>query len=397
MPARSRSAVIWSVGLALLTYGGLAVASGLDRMSATSPELARLVPAPFAAQALRIEARDLLDRGQPQRALTTAQTALARSPLDPESPALLGLARLQTGDDRAAERAFVVAGKLGWRVPSVQAYWMDRALASSDYKVAAMRLDAMLRQRPDRVDERRLLDPMERNPAGQEALAARMAAAPAWLATYSTRVTGLDRGRLLQRAMVMEALARRGLAVGCEAASPMVEALVDKDAVEVAGAVWRRHCPDAASGLVHDPDFATARIDQDRSQFAWTFLGHSDIGLVLEPAERHGLRQLAIESASAQPRLVLRQLILLDPGTYRLTWRTGAPADSAIMASLSCSPGDRDWLPAYREDNGLMRADVTIDGSCAARWLGFAIAARGRATLGEIALRPTGQADPARR
>jgi hypothetical protein len=384
--------LILGLGLAVLAYGGLATASGLDRMSATRPDLATRVPAPFAAQALRIEARRLLDQGQSHQAQAVAEAALTRAPLDPESPALLGLARLTSGDDRAAERAFTVAGKLGWRVPSTQAYWLDRALAANDYPVAAMRLDALLRQRPALLDERRLLDPLERNPAGQEALAARMSAGPGWLGAYSSRVAGLDRGRLLQRAGVLEALARRGVAVGCEPVSQLVEALVNSGAVEQANATWRHHCPGAAAGFIHDPRFASARIDQDRSQFAWTFLGHGDVSLVLEPGEQPGTRRLAIESSAAVPRLVVRQLVLLEPGPYRLTWRTQGAGDDGVLASLTCSPNGGEWLPARRSSAGRMSADAVLDGSCPARWLGFAIASSGKATLGDVTLERLAQA-----
>lgn len=384
--------MVSGVGLALLVYGGLATASALDRISAIRPALTSRVPAPFAAQALRIEARNLLDTGQPQRALKVAEAALARAPLDPESPALLGLARLQTGDDRAAERAFVVAGKLGWRIPSTQAYWLDRALAANDYTVAAMRLDALLRQRPALVDERSLLDPLERNPAGQEALAARLLARPGWLAAYLSRVAGLDRGRLLQRATVMEALAQRGVAAGCESVAPLVAALIDNAAVVEAHAVWRRHCPGASAGLVHDPRLAGATIDQDRSQFAWVFLGHADVSLVLESAAQPGARQLSIDSTAASPRLVVRQLVLLRPGSYRLSWRSAEPADGRIVAGLSCSPNLGEWLTGRTAEDGRQAVDVAVDDSCAARWLGFAIAAPGHATLGEISLQQLDQA-----
>jgi hypothetical protein len=383
------------IGLTLgyLAYAVLALGSGLDRMSRGQPDLAPLVPGIVAAQAQRSQALAALNAGNAVLALDAAEAAVAAAPLDPESPALLGMARLMAGNRAGAEPAFVVAGRLGWRVPSVQAYWLERALAAGDYRVAALRLDAMLRQQPALVDERRLLGPLERSQQGRAALAVRIVTGPGWLDAYTQRVNGLDKEALLLRALVLGEVARRGAAVGCDRAGPLVEALVAADGIAEAAALWRAHCPGASGSLVYDPQFAKAEIEQDRNQFAWTFIGHSDVSALLEPGPHSPARQVALESTATVPRLALRQLVLLGPGRYQLSWRSPAVDGAAtpVLASLSCSPNGGAWLPAsYDEGSERWASEVAIDAACRARWLGFGIAAQGKATLGEIALERVG-------
>lgn len=373
----------------------LALGSGLDRIAQARPALAPHVPAPFASQALRSAGREALARGDAAASLKLGKAAVVDAPVEPESTALLGMARLAAGDRSGGERAFRVAGQLGWRVPYTQAYWMDRALAVGDYRVAAMRLDAMLRQQPELLANRALLDPLEQAPAGRAALAERLMTAPGWLVPYSTQVTGLARDVLLQRAQVLGEVARRGGSTGCEAIAPLVEQLVDAQAVAEGSALWRQHCPGATQTMVHDGNFVAAMLEQDRSQFTWTFIGQGDASALFEPAPNPPAKLLAIDSTALYPRLIARQLVLAGPGRYRLTWLAigadGGPSDLAL-AAFACTPDPKDWLSA-RFDATRHRwiAEFTIDGSCAARWLGFGIAPRpGNVKLGQIALERIG-------
>jgi hypothetical protein len=387
----SQRIVAFAGALVCLGYGALALGSGLDRMSLARPALAARVPAPFASQALRSEGAVLIEQGQAQAALTKGEAAVRDAPLDPASTALLGIARFRTGDSPGAERAFRIAGQLGWREQFTQTYWMGRALEIGDWRIAALRLDALLRQRPELLAERRLLDPVETSPAGRAALADRILSGPGWLRSYTSALTDVPRPVLLLRAQVLgEAAARKGL-LGCETVAPLVERLVGAAAELAAATLWRQHCPGAAAALIYDGQFATASLQQNRSQFAWTFIGNSDTNLLLEPAGEGKAQRLAVQTTSTKPREIARQMVLIAPGVYRLSWRAeesgGAPSE-LVAAALSCAQIPKEWLTAqFDKSAGRWIATVPVGSDCKSHWLSFGVSGRsGTARLSDIRL-----------
>jgi hypothetical protein len=360
-------------------------------MSLRQPELAARVPAPFASQALRSEGVQLIDRGEARAALARGEAAVRDAPLDPGSTALLGIARFRLGDAPGAERAFRIAGQLGWREQFTQTYWMARALEVGDWRIAALRLDALLRQSPELLAERRLIDPIESSPAGRAALAERILAAPGWLRPYTSLFTDVPRPVLLQRAQVLGAVAARKGLLGCETVAPLVERLVQEAAEIEAATLWRQHCPGAAATLVYDGQFAAASLQQDRSQFAWTFVGQSDANLLLEPVGEDGAKRLVVETTASRPRQIARQMVLVPPGAYRLSWSGTEPAGAAgepVAAAFSCAQVTSDWLPAsFDTAAGRWVADVTVDNACKTHWLSFGVTGRsGEAHIGAVRL-----------
>ena len=93
----------WAVriggSLALVGFGVLAAASGIDRMSLYAPALGRLVPGPLQAQAARSTAALAITRGQSEAAIAAARKAVAADPVDPAS----------TGSAATALRAAAIA------------------------------------------------------------------------------------------------------------------------------------------------------------------------------------------------------------------------------------------------------------------------------------------------
>jgi len=361
--------------LACLGYSALALGSGIDRISAQSPGLAASVPAFFASEALRARGGQALAAGQAREAATLGLAAIDDAPTDPQSTAMLGAGRLASGDRGGAEVAFRVAGKLGWRVPVTQGYWMNRALAAGDYEIAAMRLDALLRQQPALHRQRALLDPMERNPAGRSALIERMKAAPAWLTKYAGDVYDLPADVMLQRVSVLTEAAQDGLVLGCPTIAPSINRLAMLKLFREGSRLWRRHCPAARSGLVGDGRFAMVQPGEQASAFAWELLGNNGLTLAFVQSPARPGKRLIIEGSAATVRPVLSQLLALGPGRYTLSWRSGDSQDRpspALLAALPCQGDAPQWL-APRLDRASMRwrAAVTVDASCAAQVLMF--------------------------
>jgi hypothetical protein len=250
---KPRAAVIATAVLLCLVYTGLVWGNGLDRLSETRPELASKVPPLFVSAALRVAGAQALSDNNTRSTMMIGEKAVRDAPADPQSAAVLGAGLLGSGDLRRADQAFRVAGQLGWRVPITQNYWMSKALAVSDYRSAALRLDALGRQQPALLAEHQLLDPMERNPAGRAALIQRMALYPNWLANY-VAIDGSSKAEaLLQRSVVLEEAGQASVVLGCVLIAPMVRQLVALKLSDEAARLWQAQCPAKDRDLVTDP------------------------------------------------------------------------------------------------------------------------------------------------
>ena len=244
---------IATIALLSLAYTGLVLGNGFDRLSATRPDLATKVPSQFASEALRVAGAQAFSDGNALSTVTIGEKAVRDSPTDPQSAAILGAGLLGSGNLKRADRAFRVAGRLGWRVPITQNYWMSKALAVSDYQSAALRLDALGRQQPALLTYHQLLDPMERNPAGRAALIQRLALHPDWLANYVAIDSSFSGDALLQRSVVLEEAGQAGVVLGCEPIAPMVRRLVTLKFADEAARLWQAQCPAKERALVAYP------------------------------------------------------------------------------------------------------------------------------------------------
>jgi len=374
-PSQALQRVI--VVLFCLVGSGLAIASGLDRESADRASLSRYVPAVLGAESLRVRASMALDSGDYRTAGALAKSLVLAAPVEPESTAILGATRLAAGDGPQAQQAFLVAGRLGWRTPITQLYWMQEALAVNDYRVSALRLDALLRQQPDLVSSRDLMAPLEETPAGRAALAERLRADPPWLTPYTHDTWQLSPAVLDLRADVLDLLASEGRPLGCKGAGPLTTALVNSGQIPRASAMWHRHCSEGQGGLLADADFKRMQVHGADSPFDWAVISDSDVSLSLDTDSAVSGRQLILATSASFPRRILSQLVVLAPGRYGLSWQAhtddGAPSER-IVATAGCTPDSQDWLPSSWDPvRRRYSATFSVDQSCPSRWLVFAI------------------------
>ena len=375
----------------LLLFAGLAAGSAADRLSAGNPALASKVPALFASEALRTLGAQALSDGKALDAAEIGERAIRNAPTDPQSTALFGAGKLAAGNRSLADRAFRVAGQLGWRVPITQSYWMSKALADGKYDIAALRLDALLRQQPALLRQRQLIDPMERNPAGQAAMIARMRLNPAWLRFYADDVYDLPADIVLQRAAVLDQAARGGLVLGCDRIALLASRLVYVGQPKAGSGMWRQHCPAAGTALVSDERLTTLDITAKPTPFGWTLVGNGEMLLAVVPSGDGRGKRLLIDATADVSRTVLTQLVVLDSGRYLLSWRAGnsrGQASDHVLAALAC-PGEMPvWaIPVLDRASGLWRAEMAVDVHCPAQLLTFGAAPRsGQVWLEQISL-----------
>ena len=355
------------VALAAITgFAALAITNGLDRAATTNPDLARHVPALLASEAWRARAATALGAGQFAEARSAAAAAVAADPIDPRSTALLGAAQLGAGEAVRADRSFRVAARFGWRDPLTQLYFMNAAFQAGQPRLAALRLDAVLRQAPKFALRDQLLGQFEASAPGRAALAERLALRPAWTEEFLGEGNNLPLGALQSRAAIVAAVP--GPRWGCDRVAPLVTRLVLRGGAGEAKALWQAHCPDAAAGIA-DPHFAAAVRTRDPVAFEWNLVGSGDISAMAARPGGSGLLA-RLSGPSAQP--VAWQMLVLRPGRYRLSWSAVSAdraADSAFV-TLSCSRDQRQPLAATSSDGkGRFVADVSIDSACPGRFL----------------------------
>ncbi|MBC2664455.1 hypothetical protein H7F51_02860 [Novosphingobium flavum] len=377
---------------ASLVVSALAIVSGIDRETRARPDLAASLPLQFGPNAQAALAHGRLAENDFGAARGHAEAAVLSAPIEPDSTALLGAARAGSGDLAGAERAFLVAGRLGWRTPITQFYWMQGALDVGDERVAALRLDAILRADPALVGNRNLLAPLEASEAGREALSVQLRAAPDWLERYGGDVDALTLPEAAIRADVLGRLARSGHPLGCVAAGPLTRRLVYLGDIALGNDFWRRHCPGRSGSLIADRTFGDLQVNQPASPFDWTVIGDSDVSVTVDPAGA-GQQRLLLASSASFPRKILMQLIVPPPGNYRLSWSAtvagGAPRDR-IVATVSCRPDAQDWLtPALDPASKRYFVDLSVDASCTGRWIGFGLLPGNDAvSFGSVDFRP---------
>ena len=392
MPETTQSGPMNRVGKALAVTGLVLLAlasllSGSDRQSKDFPTSPSLVGWPYDTGAARAKAILAFVKTGPGSAIGYARRSILTDPLSVQAVSILGRSELYAGHPDQATKAFEVAGQLGWRDPMTQIYWLDQAMISSDYRVAAERLDALLRQAPDDENGPKFLAIVSENPEGRSALANRLKLNPGWAETYVTDVKELQPEQLIQRVDVIQ---RTGSGIwDCRASTPIVQQLIASKMLAEAQSVWRLACP-SSSSLVYDGSFEQVDTTKTTAGFDWVLSNRGDAEIALgQDSKGHRVLSMAVNASIALP--IVRQLLVLKPGSYRLTWRmpdTGANEARAMRVSLSCesdyakaAPGATD--PAHV--SGFVH-DFIVDGQCPAPQLIFWLAPQAQVRLDDVAL-----------
>lgn len=366
---RSRAATLAALA-GFAAFVALALGSGLDRLSAGRPALVGLVPTDLQSASLRSEAAAALQRGEARAALTLAERAVYDAPLDPHSTALLAAARRALGDNPGANRAARFAAGLGWRVPYSQTYALGMALSAGDYRMAALRLDALLRQDPRLIGNQKLFDPFEQSALGRVVLAERLASGAPWARRYAMALDGLAPAIIAQRSAVLFAMGPQRASLGCVPIGPMTARLVTLNQVPDARALLRQHCAEAARDGIVDKEFARAVLTQTDSEFSWVFPGQAAVTAGIEPASSSTGKSVIADSDAPRPVIFARQRTVLEPGSYILSWSASGSAGALIM--LGCQSDPQDFTePGFDSRSQRWSARLDLEHDCAP-WIGFA-------------------------
>lgn len=355
---------------AVAVFTVLALGNGLDRAAARNPALAAWVPAPLRAEAWRAEAAVRLRAGDMQAALAAAHQAVQSDPVDPRSAALLGAGQLGAGRRADADRTFRVAAGFGWRDPLTQLYFMNVALSAGQPRLAALRLDAVLRQAPELPVRDMLIAQFAGLPDRRAALAERLALRPPWSDAFVRQVGQVPLPDLVARAELIGGLARP--AWGCDAIAPLTARLIQAGGVVQAQRLWLAHCPTASTGVA-DPRFTARIAGRAPIPFEWNLPGSGDVSAAPAWQTGTGTSGLVAQVSGASPQPVAWQLLVLAPGRYRLSWTAEARSGAARGAelSLTCNPLGRSRILGAPVPGGRARfaAVMTVDAACPGHYL----------------------------
>ncbi len=378
----------YAAGAALVALGVLAALSGTDRIAIDTMRSPSVQGWPYDNGASRSRAAQVLIGNGPASAVHHIQRAIATDPLDARVVGLLGRAWLLAGQDAPAEAAFRVAGELGWRDPNTQIYWMSKALQVGDAKVAAERLDALLRQFPNFEQRDRLIEALFKNPDGKSELAKRLKLVPAWTEVFTNPPKELPPAHIIERGEVLQ-LVGQGV-IECGKVARLVNQLITLDKLREATALWRTGCLGSAS-LIYDGGFERIDTTQRTSGFDWQLSGRGDVDVHLEePTPGNRRLQATVNAANTVP--ILGQLVVLAPGRYRLSWRmpeTDAQAARALSIALDCKGSLAKAVqgqPADGKDG--FAVDFTADTACAASSLRFWLRPKVSVRLDDVRLAP---------
>ncbi len=365
---------------AIALFAGAATVSGLDRASEVRPGLAPWVPQPFRVNAARALAKQQLTDNRPAVAIVEARRSLERDPADARSLGLYGAGLLVSGQLASARSVFTVSGKMGWREPLTQLYWMSIAFNERNFRVASQRLDAILRQAPDYPGHEQLLAEFEGYPDGRDQLAMRLADNPAWRAPYFAQSYAVSPSSQVLRADVARRLAQDRRVRDCPLVAPLTLSLAAVREFASARLVWQEHCRHPDDGdLLADGGFSRANPVKPATAFDWSWSDDGAIGMILGPVQGWSGQALTIESTSPRETGFAIQTLVLPAGTYAATWRArdASGATSAdVGLSVTCdSAKPQNWEKTLRDPRtGQWEARFTVPAGCPAQWLSLRIA-----------------------
>lgn len=369
--------VRWAAATLAGAYALLALVVGADRGETAGKVLPAAIPSALRVNAQLADLRSALGRNDNASAVEYGREAIRNVPLDPRRLGLYATALSRKGQGEQAYQVFLTAGKMGWRDPITQYFWMQTAMALNDGPIAALRLDGMLRTWPSFASNAELTAPFEANPQFGDALIARIKAQPEWVRDYVASTRLLEGQRLANRLGLLHRLADSGMKVGCAQIAQVVEPLARSGLINDAFNLWRDHCDDKPAGAIMDGNFDAYSPDYEETvPFRWRVPASGDLN-VEGQRQKAGGKFLTMRNVSPMPMVAASQIAMVESGIYRITWMAkdeDGNTSNALTPQLWCSDAS-EILPTKSTalPGGRWQADLRIGQTCKAWTLQFTL------------------------
>lgn len=386
---RSRADSLWPVGLAVgLIWLGWQVA--LVPLTARAPTEHAVRLAPGSADVLSRAAEVEAQAGDMEDAAYLARLSLARAPFDVPALRVLALAEADAGRLERADELMTLAGNWSLRDSAAHSWLIESRLRQGDYASAFAHADTLVRRRAD-------LRPLvfnlfstaaELDPRAGAYLVSELAGSPSWRAEYLES--------LYRRPNGLQLLA--GLALGLESSEApfsdaelqtLYQALYAGRRIPGLKAVRESLDRPASDSILVNGEFADG---ESILPFGWDLGVGPGISVgLLNDDQKPELTALRVIHDARNGQDLASQLVLMGPGTYRLSgrqrlesgegratfaWRVQCLETSEIIAEVRFDlerEGGADWVPFQT------RVVVPAEG-CSAQVVKLVPASTGRRT-----------------
>lgn len=298
----------------------------------------------------------------PRRAFTDVADAALKAPLAPEPYLVRGVQAQLDGQDAIARAAFLAAEKRDPRSLPAHYFLAEQDLRSGNFVHGLAEVAALAKLAPNGVTEvAPFVATFARDRRNWPAVRALFRSNPP-LATYALAAMATDAANAGPVLALSDPATRGPDSLWL---APLLQSLIAAGEYDKARATWREVAKvRAAPGeFLYDAAFVEPTAP---APFNWA-LTSSSVGL----AERQSNGRLHVIFYGQQDGPLARQLLLLRPGTYRLSMRAaGDPTQAAgLMWTLTCVKA-RD--PVLRSDVATAAqrpSTFVVPNSCPAQWL----------------------------
>ena len=300
-----------------------------------------------------------------------ARQALQQDPTAVKAAATLGFQAQARGDVPQARRLFAYADRLSRRHILTRLWAIEDAAARNDVSAVLRQYDIALRTSKKTPD---ILFPTLANaisdPAVRNGAVATLARKPIWAPAFVGYVaaSGNDPKAV---ADLLVRISRAGVPVTAEATAVIINRLIGSGSIATAWEYYATMRPGAARGRSRDPQF-TANLDHP-SLFDWVTVNEGGVSASIQRGTKGGVFDFAVPSGIGG--MLLQQLQLLPPGTYRLTGHSSGieQPDSALPYWVLSCPGRRELgrviVSASSRNNGAFTGQFVVPSDCSPQTL----------------------------
>jgi len=323
----------------------------------------------------------LVGRGRPRdlnAAEATARRVLRIAPL--QSAALRDLGLIADARARKAQAAAIMerAGMRGFRDIPTQAWLLRHALLGRDFAAAALRLDAILRVAPEFSDGLfPVLLSMVDDPNAIDAVSRRLATGPKWRPAALLYLS--DHARNPDQVIgLYQRLVRLGRPPTGEEANALMTRMTRDGRFDQAYLLWVSFLPQRALGNLGDLYDGNFQGLPGSPPFNWRLDDTPGNTAEIANSGESGDKALHVEYPVANGALLAVQLLVLPPGSYRLTGRymvTSPQAGAHLSWILKCAAPPAADLVEARQAADVTRAwtpfsaPFTVPADCDGQWL----------------------------
>lgn len=321
-------------------------------------------------------AMGLLARGgsEAQEGKRRARAILARSPYSPRLLSAMAVAAESEGESAAAQALMETAASLTSREPSIS-YWLFRSgIARGNFSEAVRHIDSLLRVRPELSSEIfPLLIRESSNPGVPREIAKQLATRPPWRLSFLQYIGYQASPEVAYT--ILSSVQNTAAPLAESEATVYVSRMAALGRVDEAYLAFRQFLPpqqlQTYAGIFNG-EFENL---EGISPFTWELAKVQGAALSIEPPpERPNDPALHVIYNGLMPSLLVRQMVALVPGAYRLSWTVTtdtARTDRILNWGISCVGGaELMQLKQSRPRNSTLAfMHVVVPKGCPAQYL----------------------------